>query len=113
MNADDAEQEPVVAAGRVDDDVAAEERERVDVGEAVRAVRDPVRVGGVREHDEGLAEEERDDREVVAEQPPRRRAEEEAEQGADRDADGDRVLGVPVVRVGVALLAECVPERNA
>ena len=102
---DDAEQEPVVAAGGVDHDVPAEEPERVDVGEAVRAVGDPVRVGGVREHHERLAEEEGDDREVVAEQPPRRGAEEEPEQRADRDAERDRVLRVPVVGERVALLA--------
>ena len=42
-----AEQEPVVALRRRDREVAAEgpERERVDVREPVRAVREPVRVG--------------------------------------------------------------------
>ena len=80
------------------------EVERVDVAEAVRAVRDAVRVGGVREDDEGLAEEERHDRQVVAEQPPRGRAEEQPEHGAQHDGGQDRVLGGPVVRVDVTFL---------
>ena len=59
---------------------------------------------GVREDDERLAEEERHDRQVVAEQPPRRGAEEEPEQRADQDGEQDRVLRGPVVRVDVPLL---------
>src|SRR5262249_17069140 len=49
-------------------------------------------------------EEQRHDREVVAEQTPRRGAEEEPEQRADHDGEENRVLGAPVVRVDVPLL---------
>ncbi len=80
------------------------ELQRVDVGEPVGAVRDAVRVRRVGEDDEGLAEEQRDDRQVVAQQPSRRRAEEQAEHTAEHDRHRDRELRRPVVREDVALL---------
>ena len=59
--------------------VVAEEAERVDVADPTRAAREADAVDHgvrrVREHEKRLQEEERDDREVVADEPPRRKAE--------------------------------------
>ena len=68
----------------------AEDRDLVDAGDAFRAVRDvDRRVEVVHEDADDLAEAERDDREIVAAQLQRRRAEQHAgaagDQGAERD----------------------------
>jgi hypothetical protein len=95
---DDAEDEPVLLAPRRQ--LVAEEVVGVDVGNAVWPAREPPavhrRVRSVHEHDERLAEEQRDDREVVPEQPPGRDPEYEAEEGGADDHDGNRDRRRPV-----------------
>ena len=64
----------------------AEDLERIDVEDAVRAARDVVAayLVAVRRHgEEEEQEEERDDRQVVADEPARRQPDEEARDGAD------------------------------
>ena len=83
----------------------AEDLELVDVQDPVRAVRDAVAedvVAVVRERQEHLEEEQRHDREVVAREPARRKADEEADDAADdRDErDHDERRQVDVVLVG-------------
>ena len=56
---------------------------------------DPVRI--VDEHHERLAEEERHDREVVAEQAARRQPDEKADERREDHNHGDSRLGLPVV----------------
>ena len=64
------------------------------VGRVVPGQRDPVRIRG--QDDEDLREEQGDDREVVADQAPRRQAEHEPEQRRRDHDDHDRHLGGPV-----------------
>jgi hypothetical protein len=58
---------------------STEELERIEVADSARAAREPysgdVGVRRVREHEERLQEEERDNREVVADEPTRGEAE--------------------------------------
>ena len=80
------EQQVVVLDRAVEAEAA--ESERVDAGDALRAVGDVHRARQVVEEDaDDLAEAERDDGEVVAAQLERRRAEQHAEQRGDRRAD--------------------------
>ena len=94
---EDAEREPEVAADRAE--LVAEDADRVDVRDPVRAAGDVGRavvprecdpVGVRRQHDVDLREEERHDREVVADQPPRRQPEQQPEQRRGDDHDRDR-----------------------
>ena len=95
---DDTEQE--VELLRPARELVAEERQRVDVGDAVRPAGEPLAAdGGVRgedEDDERLPEEERHDREVVAEQPAGRDSEQEAENRRRDDDDRNRHERRPV-----------------
>ena len=89
--------------------MVAEEVERVDLVEAVRAARqvDPADEGigevtraavrVVDEDDERLQEEERHDREVVAEQPPRREPEQKPDERRRDDRNRDRDLCLQVM----------------
>ena len=92
------ERDVVVALQRLE--LVAEEVERVDVRDPVRPVGDVVVLGQAEERDrlavvgdgdEELAEEERHDRQVVADEPPRGQRDDEAEAGGrERDEHEDR-----------------------
>ena len=97
------ERQPEVALRRTELD--PEDLHRVEARDPIRAAgevrgrvvpgqRDPVRIRG--QDDEDLREEQGDDREVVADQAPRRQAEHEPEQRRRDHHDHDRHLGGPV-----------------
>ena len=80
-NDEDGEQQEVELL-RPARELVAKEVQRIDVGNAVRSAGQSFTgdrwIPDVDEDDEGLTEEQRDDREVVAQKPPRRQPEDEA-----------------------------------
>src|SRR5205085_10532245 len=76
--------------------LVTEEIQVVDARDPVRSPGQSFRIRSVREDDERLAEKERDDCEVVAEQPPGVQTEHESNERRARHDDGNRRLRLPV-----------------